>query len=46
VKTDMGGEGAGVDRADSIAGMRKLIEGWVIEDSGQFKRFNGETVAF
>jgi NAD(P)-dependent dehydrogenase (short-subunit alcohol dehydrogenase family) len=46
VKTDMGGEGAGVERADSIAGMRKLIEGWSLEDSGQFKRFNGEAVAF
>ena len=46
VKTDMGGEGAGVERADSIAGMRKLIAGWTLEDSGQFKRFNGETVAF
>lgn len=46
VKTDMGGEGAGVERFDSIAGMRKLIAGWSLEDSGQFKRFNGETVAF
>ena len=46
VKTDMGGEGAVVERADSIRGMRKLIEGWSLEDSGQFKRFNGVTVAF
>ncbi|NQV80074.1 MAG: SDR family oxidoreductase [Alphaproteobacteria bacterium] len=46
VKTDMGGEGAGVERYDSIAGMRKLIAGWTLAESGQFKRFNGETVAF
>ena len=45
-EVDVGGEGAEVERADSIAGMRKLIEGWSLEDSGQFKRFNGETVAF
>ncbi len=46
VKTDMGGEGAETERADSIAGMRSLIAGWALAESGQFKRFNGETVAF
>lgn len=46
VKTDMGGEGAAVERFDSIAGMRKLIAAWTLEESGQFKRYNGETVAF
>ena len=46
VKTDMGGEGADVERRDSIGGMRKLIAGWTLAQSGQFKRFNGETVAF
>jgi len=46
VKTDMGGEGADVERADSIAGMRGLIDRWTLAESGQFKRFNGATVAF
>lgn len=46
VKTDRGGEGAGVERVDSIAGMRTLIANWTLEESGQFKRYNSETVAF
>ena len=46
VKTDMGGEGAAVERVDSIAGMRKQIAAWTLQESGAFKRFNGETVAF
>ena len=46
VKTDMGGDGADVARFDSIGGMRKLIAGWTLAESGQFKRYNGETVAF
>ena len=46
VKTDMGGDGADVERFDSIAGMRRLIADWTLADSGAFKRYNGETVAF
>ena len=41
-----GRAGASPERFDSIAGMRKLIAHWTLEESGQFKRFNGETVAF
>lgn len=42
----MGGPGADVELIDSIAGMRKVIAAAGLADSGDFRRYNGETVAF
>jgi NAD(P)-dependent dehydrogenase (short-subunit alcohol dehydrogenase family) len=45
-KTRMGGPDANVEPRDSIAGMRKLIAGLSLANSGQFTRYNGQPVAF
>lgn len=46
VKTDLGGEDADVEVEDSVAGLRELISGLTMDDSGTFTRYNGETVAW
>ena len=45
VKTRMGVGGATVEIPDSVSGMRGLIAGFSMEDTGTFRRFNGDTVA-
>ena len=40
-RTDMGGPNATVDPADSVAGIRKVIDGLTIEDSGKIFNFDG-----
>ena len=46
VKTDMGGPGANVEAADSIAGMRQRIAEFTLKKTGTFTRYNGEKVAW
>ncbi len=46
VKTRMGVGGATVEIPDSVSGMRGLIAGFSMEDTGTFRRFNGDTVAW
>jgi NAD(P)-dependent dehydrogenase (short-subunit alcohol dehydrogenase family) len=46
VKTRMGVGGATVEIPDSVTGMRNLIDGFSMEDTGTFRRFNGDTVAW
>ena len=42
VKTDMGGAGADITPQESAAGVKKVAEGWTLEHSGNFYRWNGE----
>lgn len=42
VKTDMGGASAPLSPADSIGGMRAVIERLTLEDSGRFLNYAGE----
>ena len=44
VQTDMGGRGAPVKPMDSVAGMRKVIDGAGPKDSGRFFNYDGATV--
>ena len=44
VKTDMGGGGATLAAADSVAGMRQVIEGLSARDKGLFLNYRGETL--
>ena len=46
VKTRMNVGGATVEITESVAGMRRLISGMTLADSGTFRRYNGETVAW
>ncbi len=46
VKTAMGGPEAPVEVDDSVAGMRKMIAGLTLDDTGSFKRYTGDTVAW
>lgn len=46
VKTRMDFGGADVEVPQSAAGIRKLIGAYTLEDSGSFRRFNGETIAW
>lgn len=46
VKTRMGVGGATVEIPDSVSGMRGLIAGFTMADTGTFRRFNGDTVAW
>jgi NAD(P)-dependent dehydrogenase (short-subunit alcohol dehydrogenase family) len=41
VKTDMGGSNAPTSPAESVAGMRRTIEGFALRDSGRFLDFRG-----
>ncbi|HQT25935.1 MAG TPA: SDR family oxidoreductase [Burkholderiales bacterium] len=44
VKTDMGGPGALISVEESVSGMRRVISGLSISDSGKFFSFDGRTV--
>jgi NAD(P)-dependent dehydrogenase (short-subunit alcohol dehydrogenase family) len=46
VQTDMGGRGAPTRVEDSIAGMRKVIAGITLAETGTFKDFRGGTIAW
>ena len=41
VKTDMGGEGATITPAESVSGMRQVIDGLSPAESGKFFRYDG-----
>jgi NAD(P)-dependent dehydrogenase (short-subunit alcohol dehydrogenase family) len=42
VKTDMGGPYALIEAEESIAGMRKVISGFTLEQSGAFIKYDGQ----
>jgi len=42
VRTDMGGAGADIDVTTSAAGIRTVLEGLTLENSGRFWAYNGE----
>lgn len=42
VQTDMGGSGADITPDDSAAQIVALTDGWKLEDSGEFYKWNGE----
>jgi NAD(P)-dependent dehydrogenase (short-subunit alcohol dehydrogenase family) len=44
VKTDMGGPNAAIEIPESIAGMKKVIDGLSIADSGLFYDYQGQAV--
>lgn len=44
VKTDFGGPDAAVEVADSVSGIRVVIDGLSLADSGRFIRFDGEAI--
>ena len=46
VKTDLGGPGAKVEIADSVAGLRQRFDELSLDTSGQFRRYNGERIAW
>ncbi len=46
VKTRMNVGGATVEICDSVSGMRRLIAGFTLADSGTFRRYNGESIAW
>jgi NAD(P)-dependent dehydrogenase (short-subunit alcohol dehydrogenase family) len=41
VKTDMGGAGADIDVATSAAGLKKVIDGITLRDTGKFYNYDG-----
>jgi NAD(P)-dependent dehydrogenase (short-subunit alcohol dehydrogenase family) len=43
VQTDMGGPNAEISPTESAAGIRKVTAAWTLEQSGEFKKWNGET---
>jgi NAD(P)-dependent dehydrogenase (short-subunit alcohol dehydrogenase family) len=44
VQTDMGGSGAAIDAVTSVTGMRQVIEGWSIDETGMFRDYAGEPI--
>lgn len=42
VQTDMGGSGADIDVQTSVTGMKKVIDGLTLADSGRFLSYNGQ----
>jgi NAD(P)-dependent dehydrogenase (short-subunit alcohol dehydrogenase family) len=46
VKTELGGDGAVLEVEDSVRGLRAVIDGAGPAQSGQFIRYNGETIAW
>jgi NAD(P)-dependent dehydrogenase (short-subunit alcohol dehydrogenase family) len=46
VQTDMGGDGAQIAPADSVAGLLRAIDAATLADSGRFLDWRGETVAW
>jgi NAD(P)-dependent dehydrogenase (short-subunit alcohol dehydrogenase family) len=41
VRTDMGGSAAAISPGESVAGIRKVIDGLTAKDSGGFFNFDG-----
>lgn len=46
VKTELGGDGAVLEVGESVRGLRAVIDGAGLAQSGQFIRYNGETIAW
>lgn len=46
VQTDMGGPGADITPEESAAAIVKLVDGWSLEDTGEFYKWNGEKHAW
>ncbi|MBB4184640.1 NAD(P)-dependent dehydrogenase (short-subunit alcohol dehydrogenase family) [Sinorhizobium terangae] len=46
VKTDMGGEGARIRVAESATGLKAIIDGVGLADSGSFRAFDGKQVSW
>lgn len=46
VKTDLGGDGAVLEVDESIAGLRRIIDELSLERSGEYRRYNGEQIAW
>ncbi len=46
VRTDMGGAGADIDAAESIAGMRRTLAALTAADSGSFLNYDGTPLAW
>jgi len=44
VRTDMGGPGASITPAQSVAGMRRVIDGLSPADSGKFFNYDGTPI--
>ena len=44
VRTDMGGAGADIDVATSVAGMRKVIAGLAARDNGSYLNYDGQAI--
>ncbi len=46
VRTDMGGAGASLDVADSVAGLRRVVAGLADADNGRFLNHDGSPIAW
>jgi NAD(P)-dependent dehydrogenase (short-subunit alcohol dehydrogenase family) len=46
VRTELGGAGALIDADESVAGLRRVIEGLTPERSGSFTRYDGAPIAW
>lgn len=46
VKTRLGLGGASLEIEDSVRGIREVVGGLTLEDSGTFRRYNGESIAW
>ncbi len=44
VRTDMGGAGGLIDAPESVSGLRKVIEGLKLENSGSFYNYDGSEI--
>jgi hypothetical protein len=46
VATDMGGPGAKIEAFESVAGMREVIDGLSLENSGLFFNYDGTELSW
>ena len=46
VQTDMGGAGADITPVESASGIKAVAENWTLDESGDFKKWNGEAHAW
>jgi NAD(P)-dependent dehydrogenase (short-subunit alcohol dehydrogenase family) len=46
VQTDMGGPNAEITPTESASGIRKVTAEWTLDETGDFKKWNGETHAW
>ena len=46
VRTDMGGSGADIDAAESVAGLRRALAGLTVQTSGSFLNYDGAPLAW